>query len=420
MERVSNNGNAGARPAVGDLLAGRYRLDDTVGHGGMATVYRATDEALGRTVAIKMFESELAHANDVRRQRDEISLLATLNHPSLVTLFDAVADDLELGVDRSFVVLEFVAGPDLSEALENGPVDRDTTALMGADVADALDYIHARGVVHRDVKPGNILLPADESGNRVTAKLADFGIARLVDGAKLTETGSFLGTASYLSPEQARGETVGPPSDVYSLGLVLLECLTGARAFPGTALEATAARLSRDPVIPAELGPNWTSVLRSMTSMSPEHRPTAARAADSLRSLATIPASPDPTLVLPAHVPTTEPLQADSQSTEAQSTEAQSTEAPLAELDTTPSNAPGWQSSPSPTAATRSRRRLPPVAWGIIGAFVLAPLLWLGISSLSAFTPQPPAENTPSQAPYPAIDGELGDHLEQLQRTVER
>ena len=276
-------GRTASEERVGSTLAGRYVIDEILGRGGMSTVYRASDSSLGRTVALKVFRGDLADADDLRRQRVEIQLLASLNHPTLVTLFDAVSDD----DDRVALVLEYVEGRDLRDELAAGGVDRRTAAMIGADVADALAYIHARGIVHRDLKPGNLLIPVVVPGSTAPrAKLTDFGIARIIDSTHLTSAGSMIGTVGYLSPEQAMGASIGAPSDVYSLGLVLLECLTGSRPFGGTGVEAIAARLSRDPEIPSSLGPAWLDVLARMTRRDPRARLSAAGASLALREIA--------------------------------------------------------------------------------------------------------------------------------------
>lgn len=269
------------------LIAGRYRLIEPIGHGGMATVYRGLDEALGRDIAVKLFRASAVDPDDVGRQETEMRLLASLSHPGLVTLYDAGKDDAGRddgpdGEPRAFLVMELVDGPDLRKRLRDSPVPAANVAYVGAELAGALAYIHTRGVIHRDVKPANILLPPPIAGTAPRAKLTDFGIARMIDGARYTATGATLGTANYLSPEQASGQSASAASDVYSLGLVLLECLTGRIEFGGTPLEAAVSRLSRDPEVPPSLGPEWSSLLTGMTDRDPDCRPTAAEVSAAL------------------------------------------------------------------------------------------------------------------------------------------
>ncbi|MBF4618897.1 serine/threonine protein kinase [Clavibacter sp. VKM Ac-2873] len=271
-------------PLAGTLLAGRYRISGLLGRGGMATVYRASDETLGREVAVKVFATDSADPAEVERQEGEVRMLAGLSHPGLVTLFD-VGDDLVGDRALAFIVMEIVDGTTLAERMAQGPLPGPEVARIGGILSDALGYIHRRGVVHRDVKPANVLLARPEEDDEpAAAKLTDFGIARLVDGTRLTSTGSIVGTVSYLSPEQALGEDVGAPTDVYALGLVLLECLTGRRTFPGTAAESTMARVVRDPEIPARLGASWVDLLGRMTRRDPATRPTAREVAAELRT----------------------------------------------------------------------------------------------------------------------------------------
>lgn len=268
---------------AGTLLAGRYRISGLLGRGGMATVYRAADETLGREVAVKVFATDSADPGEVERQEGEVRMLAGLSHPGLVTLFD-VGDDVVADRVLAFIVMEIVDGTTLADRMKEGPLPGPEVARIGGILADALGYIHRRGVVHRDVKPANVLLATPEDDEPAAAKLTDFGIARLVDGTRLTSTGSIIGTVSYLSPEQALGEDVGAPTDVYALGLVLLECLTGCRTFPGTAAESTMARVVRDPEIPARLGTAWVDLLSRMTRRDPASRPTAREVAAELRT----------------------------------------------------------------------------------------------------------------------------------------
>lgn len=281
------------------VIGDRYRLDELVGRGGTAEVWRATDTSLDRVVALKLVT--IAHDDSSARAADEAKTLARLSHPSLVQVYDAGTD----ASGRPWVVMEFVDGETLGAALKRGPLALEEVRLIGLAVAEALDHVHTQGLVHRDVKPANILLR--QGGG---AKLTDFGIARLVDAARVTSTGLLVGTASYLAPEQVAGEPVGPPVDVYALGLLMLECLTGTREYAGPAVEAAMARLSRDPALPASLPAVWASLLTAMTARQPADRPTAAEAAGVLRRMfegdnttmldaTSVLARPDATTVLP-------------------------------------------------------------------------------------------------------------------------
>ncbi|WP_162150450.1 serine/threonine-protein kinase, partial [Arthrobacter sp. H5] len=239
------------------ILGGRYKLGTPIGQGGMASVYQARDEVLGREVAVKLFRAGVIGDDETDRQQSEARVLAGLSHRNLVTVFDVGTDTATLH-PQTYLVMELVQGEDLHRARYNASLTEEETAAMGAGVADALAYIHGRDIVHRDVKPANILLGGRGDVQRArNPKLTDFGIARLMDGARLTATGQSIGTAAYLSPEQAEGISVTPASDVYSLGLVLLECLTGDAAFPGPAAASAAARLYRGPPIPAALSNGW-------------------------------------------------------------------------------------------------------------------------------------------------------------------
>ena len=255
-----------------ELLADRYRLDGILGAGGMAEVHRAWDTRLRRFVAIKLFQLG-TDAVARRRFDNEIRTLACLSHPGLVSVYDAGTSDR-----TAFVVLQLVNGLTLHDRINRGPLSPAETRRVGARLADALAYVHALGVVHRDVKPSNILL--DSKGN---AYLADFGLARLTSSTHLTQTGQLVGTAAYLSPEQVRGGEIGGAADVYALGLVLLECLTGQREYQGTEVEAAVARLHRPPAVPRDLPADLVRVLSLMTSLSPRRRPSAVECARILR-----------------------------------------------------------------------------------------------------------------------------------------
>ena len=271
----SSTPGRGARPG------GRYRLGERLGRGGMGDVYRATDQVLARQVAVKLFRPDVSDEALHLRHESEARVLAGLNHPGLVVGLRhrhgrraAVPRD---GAGRG----RDARGPDPPRAARAPRRSRS----LGGQLAASLQAIHDAGVIHRDIKPANVLVCASDDGDALRTKLTDFGIARLVDGTRLTSTGLLLGTAQYLSPEQTIGGTVSYPCDVYALGLVLLECLTGRPAFPGVGIETAVVRLSRQPEIPAELGPRWADVLGAMTAREPEQRPTAGEVASLLSAL---------------------------------------------------------------------------------------------------------------------------------------
>lgn len=276
---------AHADPAsTAELLDGRYLLGDCVGRGGMAQVFRAEDVVLGRTVAIKIMRGEADGASVPPRARTEMALLASLNHPSLVTLFDAHV----VPGKPEYLVMEYVEGATLADELAKGPMDAAEVAALATELASALHVVHDAGIVHRDVKPSNVLLASDPlPGRRHRAKLADFGVAYLAEGDRLTSPGVVIGTAAYLAPEQVRGEAATPASDIYALGLLLLEALTGGRAFPqASGIGAVMARLVESPEAPAWLGWEWVTLLQAMTASEPARRPTAL---DVVRAVSTLP-----------------------------------------------------------------------------------------------------------------------------------
>lgn len=244
------------------VLESRYAIDALIDRGGMADVYRARDLRLRREVAVKV----LRDVEHERRFAAEARTLANLQHPHLVRLLDAGTDNGD-----AFLVLELLGGATVRELIAQGPLDPARVARIGGETAAALDYIHRRGIVHRDVKPSNLML--DEHGS---VRLADFGIARLLGGTAITTTHQAIGTMAYIAPEQLEGGNIGPAADIYSLGLVLIECVTARRVFEGPPAVAAAARLSRDPDVPAALPGAWTTMLRAMTARVPAARPTAA------------------------------------------------------------------------------------------------------------------------------------------------
>jgi serine/threonine protein kinase len=259
--------------STGELLDDRYRLEEPIGEGGSARVYRAEDTLLGRTVAVKILYGPMDGLGTSERAQSEKALLASLSHHGLVTLYDA-----RVSADQaSYLVMEYVQGITLRDRIASGPMDPAEAATIAIDIAEALHVAHTAGIIHRDIKPSNILLwksPVPGQGWR--AKIADFGIAYLRDSTRVTSPGLLVGTAAYLAPEQALGVAPAPPADIYALGIVLLEALTGTRPFAeAEGFGAVMVRLQKAVPIPESLDESWQRLLRGMTAMRPDDRPTA-------------------------------------------------------------------------------------------------------------------------------------------------
>jgi serine/threonine protein kinase len=254
----------------GTVLAGRYRVLRPLGSGGMASVLLCTDERLGRRVAVKRLHSDQP-ADVERRFAREAKLGASLNHPNLVAVYDTTTDE-----ESVLIVMEYVEGEPLSRLLRHGPLERDAFGRMAVELGDALDHAHAHGVVHRDVKPANVLLRTDG-----VTKLADLGIATAADHTRITRSGVVLGTAAYMAPEQLDGRPAESPADVYAYSCVCFEALSGRRARTGRTAMEIAHRIAtesppdlRDAL--SEASPLAAALLAEGMAREPEKRPASA------------------------------------------------------------------------------------------------------------------------------------------------
>jgi tRNA A-37 threonylcarbamoyl transferase component Bud32 len=352
--------------ATSAMLDGRYQLHELVGEGAMAQVYRAEDVVLGRTVAVKLMRTGTDVLTSPERARTEVSVLAGLNHPALVTLLDACLVPGRTG----YLVMEFVAGTTLADRMRQGPLSGAEAAHLTVALAAGLEAVHAAGVVHRDVKPSNVLLAATAQPRvPFRAKLTDFGVAYLLDGTRVTSPGTVVGTAAYLSPEQLRGDAATPAADIYALGLVLLEALTGLRAFPeASGVAAVLARLVESPRVPEELGPHWSALLTRMTDADPARRPTASEVA---QIVADFPVDDGALPGVAGPVPT-----------------ADAGTAPV------PATAAiGAASAPRLAGHARRRSSKPIAVAAVAAAFLAIPgLVWMGVATPGAAgeAPQPP------------------------------
>ena len=262
------------------LLLGRYRPTRALARGGLAVVYLARDERLGRDVAVKLMNS--GTDLDTERYDVELRALARLNHHGMVSIVDAGVDDSEPDDPRPFLVMELVNGHTLERTLRDRTLRSRQIGEIAFDVAETLEYVHRCGLIHRDVSPSNIMIANYETkSSRERALLTDFGLA--IETSSVPTTVS--GTAAYVSPEQVRNETLTPATDIYSLGLVVLQCFTNQIAFPGTVIESMSARLVSDPVIPDTISETWQVILAAMTRRNPANRPVAEEVAAAVRQL---------------------------------------------------------------------------------------------------------------------------------------
>lgn len=371
------------------LVLGRYRLDERIATGGSAEVWRAHDIQLDRDVAVKLLHPHLLpDATSRARFESEARAVAGLSHPGIVAIYD-----VDAGRERPALVLELVDGSSLANRIaRDGSLAPDDVVRIGADVADALFHAHQRGVVHRDVKPSNILL---DSGGR--ARLVDFGIAHsLADAAeRLTLTGTIIGTPRYMAPEQLADGAIGPRTDLYSLGAVLYEALEGHSAWEsGSPVAIAAAQREGPPALTAD--PGLATIVRQCMAPDPEGRPqTAGVLATQLRAWepAIAVAAPDAPTVTSPVVPLAAP-------------------------------APMTEAAPAP-----SRRFSPLLLLVVIAALVVIPLAisaFLGLnrggSPATSVTPMPTVAATPTPEPTvtPAPTLDFGTLPRPVQRAIER
>jgi serine/threonine-protein kinase len=257
----------------GSTIADRYVLGDRLGSGGMSTVYRAQDRVLERTVAVKVLAEHLSDDEKfVARFRREALAVAKLVHPNIVQVYDTGVD-----AGRHFIVMEYVEGRSGAQLLQrDGALEPSVAVEIAAQACAGLEYAHRMGIIHRDVKPGNLMVIGGPAGGppEMTVKLADFGIARAAEQTRLTQVGSVVGTAAYLSPEQSRGEEATPISDVYSLGVVTYQLLTARLPYEGNSLAELAIRRENErPLPPTSYDKNISDPLSKAVLRALENEP---------------------------------------------------------------------------------------------------------------------------------------------------
>jgi serine/threonine-protein kinase len=401
------------------LLADRYRLGDEIGRGGMSTVVEAIDERLGRQVAVKILElDEASSPGSIERFRREAKIAASLNHPNIVTVFDTGVDGT-----TAFLVMELLAGPTLARKVaRTGKLGVPEILDTAEQVCRALTAAHAAGVVHRDIKPSNIA----NAGND-TVKVLDFGVARMIEEAtgltELTRTSTIVGTAAYISPEQARGDPVTARTDLYALGCVLFTLASGSPPFRGdTALAVCSQHLHTEPPRLIELVPSVPAALSTLVNelleKDPTRRPADAQAVgDRIALIGTAPLEDDLTiqLQLPHDVTATREY-----------TSTQEHVAPTKPPSPAPSQllrrdgavAPLWGSSIASRWRVQDRRRK---TWVVAVALAVALVLGIVLSQLGGapVAPAPPATSAPTTVPgAPPLPSPLVHSLDDLLRSV--
>jgi len=345
------------RGPKGELISDRYRIEDRLGSGGMSSVFRATDTILERTVAVKILAEHLSDDERfVARFRREALAVAKLVHPNIVQVYDTGID-----TGRHYIVMEYVRGKSGAQLLQSqGTLDPETTVEIGIQACAGLDYAHRHGIIHRDVKPGNLMIIGGPAGGgEMTVKLADFGIARASEQTRITQVGSVVGTAAYLAPEQARGEEATPSSDVYALGVVLYQFLCGRLPYEGASLAELAVRQqSEQPLHPSSYNDEvprgvGDAVLVALESDPAARFAAAGELADALRRGLAGQSPTAPTRMLAADEPT-----------------AATRQMPRTQVRRPARRAP--RPAPAPPAAPRKRRSPARTAAALIVLLLLA------------------------------------------------
>ena len=378
------------RPSVDVTLGGRYTLTERIAIGGMGEVWKARDKVLGRTVAVKILKEEYTgDPGFLERFRAEARHTALLNHPGVANVFDYGEED-----GSAYLVMELVPGEPLSNIIERDkqlPADRILNIM--AQTARALAAAHAQGLVHRDVKPGNLIITPDER-----VKVTDFGIARLADQVPLTATGQVMGTAQYLAPEQATGQQATPSSDMYSLGIIGYECLAGKRPFTGESQIAIALAQVNDPPppLPKDVPAPAAALIMCLLSKDPADRPETATALasaiDAIRRRdipAAIKAVPPLSKFLPQG--------ADTQATQVMTAPAAARFGSGARYEPEPTTArvPSTPVAAYPAAETPAKKKSP---WGwvslVLALLLIAAVVWFVLAGSNRSST--PSDGTPT------------------------
>lgn len=377
--------------AAEEVIADRYRLGPVLGRGGMGEVREATDQRLGRSVAVKLLQPSMASDPGARnRFEDEARSAAKLVHPNTVAVFDTGEHE---GIP--YIVMEYLPGRTLADEIAEGPLAPARVRTVALQVLGALEAAHRAGVIHRDIKPGNILLTTDG-----TAKVGDFGIAKTAEGLDHTATGMILGTPSYLAPERILGAPATERSDLYATGVVLYEALTGSKPFAARTPLATAAAIQHGdppPLTDARTGadPGLIAAIERAMAKDPERRFASAAA-----------------------------MAADIQAAQAPTAEATRNIATPVTTTMPTTSPPGAVSPPmhaqEPAGPSRAPMRVPPLA---IAALVLAALLMVAILFAGRGDDEPAGDGDPATtaptAGTPALPGDLERRVRELEEAVE-